>query len=316
MHGVFCSSKNKPTLTIKTLKRNRPPSLGDIFLRGSMIQADIHTHTHYFHGRNTVEEMYKSAQKKNLKYYGFSEHTPLPDDFSCLLYRKGDMHKAFADYACDVVNLKNKATRAALIYPEDSWPTVLFGMELDFTPKHLEYMDTLIESHPFDYIIGTVHFIDSQSIALWDHSSASKEETFLFFEQYYQKIAELAKWGKADIIAHPDFVKIHCVKDFAEWLETKHAQNCVEQALYEVRAAGMVLEVSTGGLKKTCKEIHPAPRIMEIAAKLGLAISFSSDSHNTETVAYAFDELAQFASSYGYKQHVIFEKRIPKILDF
>jgi len=281
-----------------------------------MIRADIHTHTHYFHGKNTVEEMYASARGKNLKYYGFSEHTPLPDGISCLLYREGDMHKAFVNYVHDVLALKEKAERAALIYPHDSWPIVLLGMELDFTPQYCDFMDELMDRYPFDYVIGTVHFVDGENIGLWDPSIASQEEQFLFFEKYYEAIANLAKWGKTDIVAHPDFVKIHCVEDFTKWLETKQAKNCIENALYEVRESGMVLEVSSGGLKKMCKEIHPSHRIMEIASKLGLEISFASDTHNTSTVAYAFDELAAFASSYGYKKHVIFENRVPKFLDF
>ena len=281
-----------------------------------MIQADIHTHTHYFHGKNTVEEMYAAAQEKGLKYYGFSEHTPLPDGFSCLLYREGDMHHAFINYIHDVLELKKRTARAALIYPQENFPIALLGMELDFTPHNLMYMDNLINTYPFDYVIGTIHFVNGVNIGLWDCHSISQEEKFIFFEKYYQSIADMAKWGKADIVAHPDFVKIHAIDAFTEWLKTKNALDCIENAFYEIRKAGMVLEVSTGGLNKTCKEIHPSPPIMEIASKLGLAISFASDTHNTKTIAYAFDELARFASSYGYKKHVIFENRVPKFLDF
>ena len=227
-----------------------------------MIHADIHTHTHYFHGKNTVEEMYAAARKKDLRYYGFSEHTPLPKGLSCMVYREGDMNKAFVNYVHDVLALKKKAARAALIYPQDSWPTVLLGMELDFTPHNFEWMDGLINAYPFDYVIGTVHYIGDVNVSLWESSTVSQEERFLFFEKYYQTIAELAKWGKTDIVAHPDFVKIHCFEDFEQWLETKRAQECIESALSEVREAGMALEVSTGGLNKICKEIHPSPRIM------------------------------------------------------
>ena len=281
-----------------------------------MISADIHTHTDYFHGKNTVEEMYAAAKEKRLKYYGFSEHTPLPDDFSCMLYREGDMNEAFVKYVNDVLILRKQVARATLVYPYDNWPTVLLGMELDFTPRHMDWMDGLINAYPFDYVIGSVHFVEDQNIGLWDCASASQEEKFLFFEKYYQSIADLAKWGKTDIVAHADFVKIHCIDDFKLWLETKHAQNCIGDAFYEIREAGMTLEISTGGLKKMCKEIHPSSRIMNIAERLGLAISFGSDTHNIGTVAYAFDELAAFAAYYGYKKHVIFENRVPKFLDF
>ena len=36
-----------------------------------MITSDIHTHTQYFHGKNTVKEMYALACEKNLKILWF-----------------------------------------------------------------------------------------------------------------------------------------------------------------------------------------------------------------------------------------------------
>lgn len=280
-----------------------------------MILADIHTHTDYFHGKNTVQEMYNAAVNTNLQYYGFSEHTPLPEGFSCLLYREGDMHAAFENYVHDVLELKekvnehNKTTLSHI-------PEVLLGMELDFTPEYPEYMDTLIARYPFDYVIGTIHFVGPQNIGRWNVEEASQEEKYAFFEAYYECTRQLAKYGKTDIIAHPDFVKIHCVEDFHAWLETKRAQECLHETCKVIKETGMVLEVSTGGLKKACNEIHPAPKLMEIAASYQILISFASDTHDIQTVAYEFDKLAHFARKYGYKNHTVFINRQPVQLAF
>lgn len=281
-----------------------------------MISADIHTHTDYFHARNTAYEMYAAAQKKGLSYFGFSEHTPLPDGFSCLIYREGDMHIAFDNYVRDVLDIKAKSEEGRVQFPKECWPKVLLGMELDFTPSHLDYMDKLLTVYPFDYVIGTIHFIGTQNVALWDCDIATEEEQNHFFESYYNETAKLAIWGKADIVAHPDFVKIHCLEKFTKWLSTKRAQECVWNALTEIKKANMVFEVSTGGLKKACKEMHPAPSILAMAAELQIPISLASDSHHIDTVAFQFDKLADFAHSYGYKEHVIFQERKPIILKF
>lgn len=280
-----------------------------------MILADIHTHTDYFHGKNTVQEMYNAAVNTNLQYYGFSEHTPLPKGFSCFLYREGDMHAAFENYVHDVLELKekvnehNKTTLSHI-------PEVLLGMELDFTPESPEYMDALIAKYPFDYVIGTIHFVGPQNIGRWNVEEASQEEKYAFFEAYYECTRQLAKYGKTDIIAHPDFVKIHCVEDFHAWLDTKRAQECLHETCKVIKETGMVMEVSTGGLKKACNEIHPAPKMMEIAASYQIPISFASDTHDIQTVAYEFDKLAHFARKYGYKNHTIFINRQPVQLAF
>lgn len=277
-----------------------------------MISADIHTHTDYFHGRSTIEEMYAKAQEIGLKYYGFSEHTPLPEGFSCLLYKEGDMNEAFHHYAQDVLALKEKIKQNHT----ESHPKILLGMELDFTPHAPAWMDMLLAAYPYDYVIGSVHFVDDRNIGLWDSANASAFEQNEYFTEYYRCIADLARWGKADIISHPDFVKLKCVDAFTAWLETEHAKNIVNTTLNAIAKAGMILEVSTGGLKKTCQEIHPAPRIMEWVSEKKISISFGSDSHYHDNVAFAFEELAAFAKSYGYKQHVIFENRLPQYLDF
>lgn len=281
-----------------------------------MIKADIHTHTDYFHARSNAYEMYEAARKKGLDYFGFSEHTPLPDGFSCLIYREGDMNVAFHQYVQDVLDIKAKSIEGRLAFPNECWPKVLLGMELDFTPDHLDYMDALINAYPFDYIIGTIHFIGHQNVAMWECENATEEEQANFFESYYAETANLTKWGLADIVAHPDFVKIHCIEAFTKWLTTKRAQECVYNTLTEIKKAGLVLEVSTGGLKKKCNQIHPAPSILKIASELQIPISLASDSHHVDTVAYAFDELAEFAHSFGYNEHVIFENRKPIILEF
>ncbi len=280
-----------------------------------MILADIHTHTNYFHGKNTVQEMYNAAVDSNLQYYGFSEHTPLPEGFSCLLYQEGDMNIAFENYVNDVLTLKEKAAD----YNKENLcqiPEVLLGMELDFTPQYPDYMDNLIKKYPFDYVIGTIHFVGKQNIGLWNAEDASLEEKYAFFEEYYDYMIKLAAYGKTDIIAHPDFVKIHCIDSFHAWLKTKRADECLHETCKAVKKSGMVLEVSTGGLKKACEEIHPSSKILEIAASYAIPISFASDTHNINTVAYKFEELAHFARQFGYKEHTIFINRQPIQLVF
>ena len=59
-----------------------------------MICADVHNHTIASHGLATVGEMYAAAKERNLRWYGFSEHSPLPPGYSCPLY-KGNLAVTF-----------------------------------------------------------------------------------------------------------------------------------------------------------------------------------------------------------------------------
>ena len=57
-------------------------------------------------------------------------------------------------------------------------------------------------------------------------------------------------------------------------------------------------------------------KILEIAASYAIPISFASDTHNINTVAYKFEELAHFARQFGYKEHTVFINRQPIQLAF
>jgi histidinol-phosphatase (PHP family) len=106
--------------------------------------------------------------------------------------------------------------------------------------------------------------------------------------------------GLFNIVAHPDLIKIFTVEDFNLWLDTADAVPSLRRALTAVRDAGMLLEVSSAGLRKPCREIYPGPRIMAAAAERGLRIAFASDAHCVDTPAFAFAELARYAASFGY----------------
>ena len=80
-----------------------------------MICADVHNHTIASHGLATVGEMFAAAQARNLAWYGFSEHSPLPPGYSCPLY-KGDLAVTFPAYAAEVMALREQTASPAGVY--------------------------------------------------------------------------------------------------------------------------------------------------------------------------------------------------------
>ena len=61
-------------------------------------------------------------------------------------------------------------------------------------------------------------------------------------------------------------------------------------ALRAVSAAGMLLELNTGGLRKPIGEPFPAPAgLLAEAHGLGIPLVFGSDAHRPGDVGYGFD---------------------------
>ena len=264
-----------------------------------MICADIHNHTIASHGLATVGEMFAAAKARNLVWYGFSEHSPLPPGYSCPLY-KGDLAVTFPAYAAEVMALREQT--ASHTGRQSGAPRVLMGMELDWLPVNMPWMRDVSGQYPFDYIIGGLHFVGDVPVGSprWWGPEVEREERYARYNAYYEIMQGLAASGMVDVVAHPDFIKVCCYDDFQEWLALPGSKDRIAAALEAMRATDTAMEVSSAGLRKPFHEPYPGPAIMRLAADLGLAISFGSDAHNTQDISSHFDELAAYAAACGF----------------
>ena len=112
--------------------------------------------------------------------------------------------------------------------------------------------------------------------------------------------------GLYNIAAHPDLIKIFSVEPFHLWLQKPESQVQVRHCLETLKAQGMAMEISSAGLRKACGEIYPCPEIMQMARELSLPVTFASDAHNVQDIAYGFDQLARYARSFGFEEYVHF----------
>src|ERR1035437_4618648 len=111
--------------------------------------ADIHMHTPLCgHATGTPDEYAKQAIKIGLKEIGFSDHAPM-------------LHKRMPGVT---MSLEELPSYQAMI--EDvqkrlaSQISIKIGLELDFLPGFENKTKSIADSYPYDYIIGSVHFID------------------------------------------------------------------------------------------------------------------------------------------------------------
>jgi len=70
--------------------------------------------------------------------------------------------------------------------------------------------------------------------------------------------------------------------------------------LEAVKRNDLAMEINTGGLRKDCREIYPSPRIVQLAAQIGVPITFGSDAHAATEVGMNFLEALQLARTAGY----------------
>jgi histidinol-phosphatase (PHP family) len=187
------------------------------------------------------------------------------------------------------------------------------GIEADFVPGAEDRTANLLEARDFDYVIGSVHFIregavDMDDFTVWDpkHPGRSPEEVW---RRYFETVAESAKSGLFDIIAHPDLVKIWGSAHPGR-IPAGDLRHYYEPAVEAIAEAGVAVEVSTAGLRKPVGEIYPAPPFLAMCLEAGTPIALSSDAHRPQDVGAGYEQALELLAELGAGELSVFEGRV------
>jgi histidinol-phosphatase (PHP family) len=181
------------------------------------------------------------------------------------------------------------------------------GLEMDYVAGREDRIANLLDAHEFDYVIGSVHFVRDRAVDydVWDIWE-SMGDADRVWELYFETLAEAARSGLFDILAHPDLVKV--------WGDGRPSPRRDPRFYYEpaveaIGETGIAVEVSTGGLRKPVKEIYPARAFAAMCVEAGAAFSLSSDAHVPEDIGYAYDRAVDAMAEWGVVEIALFEGR-------
>jgi histidinol-phosphatase (PHP family) len=184
---------------------------------------------------------------------------------------------------------------------------VRLGLEVDWIPGREEELARLIDGRPWDYVIGSVHFIadravDHDGYDIWEASSPDE-----VWSAYFSALGDAAASGLFDIIAHPDLVKV--------WgrgrpAPPRPAREYYEMAMPAIASADVAVELSTAGLRKPVGEIYPARELLEMCVAAGKPIALSSDAHEPETIGHSYDRALRMLREVGVDRIARFERRV------
>jgi histidinol-phosphatase (PHP family) len=182
------------------------------------------------------------------------------------------------------------------------------GIEADYVRGSEDRISEVLAAHPFDYVVGSVHFlgeagaVDDSRYDVW-RSIADPDR---LWATYFEWIADVARSGLFDILAHPDLVKI--------WGDdrprpTRDPRHYYEPAVEAVAESGIAVEVSTAGLRKPVGEIYPDPAFAEMCVDAGAVFALSSDAHAPDQVGFGYDRALELLSDLGVDRICAFERR-------
>ncbi len=264
------------------------------------LPPDYHMHTPLCrHATGEPVDYARRALEVGLTEIGFTDHSPMrQDDF--------DDWRMRSDQLDEYVEKVRKAQRD---FPQ---LTIRLALEVDYLPGHEDWIRELASRHPWDYLIGSVHYV-SESWAIDNPHKLSEwknRDAFEVWSTYFERLTMAAETGFFEIIGHADLPKKFghrptrdCTPLYETFLNAAKKHNCA-------------LDINTAGLRKDCKEIYPSREILQLAFNKGVPIKFGSDAHAPEEVGMNFKEAIQLVRSVGYTECLQIEKRSRRNIKF
>lgn len=255
--------------------------------------ADYHMHTPLCrHATGEPIDYAARAVELGLTEIGFSDHSPMrEDDFDDWRMRLDQLDEYVA-----------KVQEARRAYPQ---LTIKLALEADYLPGHEEWIKELAGRHPWDYLIGSVHYV-SDSWAVDNPHKLSEwkgRDPWEIWAVYFERLAMAAESGLFEIIGHADLPK-----KFG-FYPNRELTPLFEKFLESAARTNVALELNTAGLRKDCKEIYPSPQFVRMMFAKGIPITFGSDAHAREEVGKDFQAALDLARSVGYKEYRTFTRR-------
>ncbi len=257
---------------------------------------DYHLHTkRCHHAAGEIEEYLAFAQERGLLEIGFADHFPL----ELLNYTpKNEVTMAgeeLEEYIGDISSLSK----------ESSDVVVRLGAEIDYLPGQEALTRQLISSYPFDYVIGSIHFLDN-----WDFTHPAQAKKFeagcikSIYRKYFEQLKKMVTTRLFDIVGHADVVK-----KFGYRLEEKEWQIILPEIVAAIKQADICVEVNTSGWRSPAAEQYPSRSFLEACFQNDIPVTLGSDAHLPEDVGKGLEEAITLLREIGYRRLALFSHR-------
>jgi histidinol-phosphatase (PHP family) len=271
-----------------------------------ILLTDYHTHLRpddtdatperFFVEQNVVRYL-ETAAARGIGDLGFSEH----------VYRFREAldvwrHPFWESYAVDELDAYCEFVQAM----QAAGHPVKLGLEVDYVAGREEQIAALIDGRPWDYVIGSVHFISDRAVDHEGYDAWRRSDPDAVWADYFRALGAAAGSGLFDILAHPDLVKIWGAE---RPRPAREARAYYELAIEGIERSDVAIEVSTAGLRKPVGEIYPSRELLDMCLAAGKPVSLSSDAHEPDQLGYRYESAVEFLRDASVNSVAVFNGR-------
>lgn len=254
---------------------------------------DFHMHSYFSADCSLpMEEMVKGAIQKNLTEICFTEHIDYEYPDPTILFD------------VDLQAYEKEIERLRQQYGQQI--TIRKGIEIGVQPHILQRYETLMDQHPFDFVICSMHTTDHKSLhykEIFDGQTVAEA-----FQQYYEEYLYcIRNFKRFNVLGHVDLIKRYTDEPspllFHEELKAIFA---------ELIPYGKGIELNTSGKRYGLSHALPSKDVLTLYKQCGgEIITLGSDAHRVEELAYDFRASLLLLQEIGFSYLTTFDQQQP-----
>lgn len=254
---------------------------------------DFHMHSRVsFDGHDTGEDLAKAALAAGMKEICFTDHMDY-DPLAAKQTMVFDREAYRAEYeGLEVPGLK-----------------IHRGMEFGMTPDNYERFRRDAAAYPYDFVLGSVHFVDGLDVywkPYWEGKTTEEAE-----RRYLEAtLACVQNHDAFDVLAHLNFLSKAPDNPNRRPLPYGVHREIVDEILRTLASKGKGLEMNTSGVDRCGGTLPTADFFRRFQELGGEIVTVGSDAHRCNRVGqYCGDACAVLSDIFGYV--CTFENRKP-----
>jgi len=259
------------------------------------IYCDYHVHTEFSSdSRETMTAICQAAIQCGLKEICLVEHVDLiPWDKTSGFFKPDD-------YMAEVERCRAKFAGQL---------TLRAGVEVSEPHLVAQEASALLRAWPFDFVLGSAHWIDQSGIYLDRIYEGNSPE---FVESEYLKCTlKVAEAGDFDSLGHLDLIRRYRPVGLGPF-DTLAYADLIRAILRTIVQRDKAIEINTSPLRKGRKAASPDLTVLRWYRELGgEKLTLGSDAHYAHDVGAGIDVAIGMALEAGFSRILTFERRQP-----
>ncbi|MCL2073989.1 MAG: histidinol-phosphatase [Marinilabiliaceae bacterium] len=265
-----------------------------------MSWSNYHCHSCYCDGKGELIDYIAKAKELKVKVLGISSHAPVPFAAWWTMSENN-----LPQYLKQINTLKQKHNNKDF--------TLLSSLEVDFIPNVIGPKSPSIISANLDYIVGSIHYVDSfETGEHWTIDSDDKEfekgineifygDVYKAISLYFELQMQMLDSEPPNIIGHLDKIRIHNKhKPFFDENSKKFVAKVYDLMKF-ASEKGVIVEINTKYFSDLGL-LFPDKEHFKWMKQNKIPITLSSDAHQPNQIICGFDDVAQLLIDVGYKE--------------